>query len=66
MLRSVRFHSGYDVTLTLVNPRPDILDVSWDIETAVNGWCIFFILLWPFTKVNTRKIIEEPYFLKSK
>ena len=37
VLRSVKFNPGYDVTLTLVNPRPDVLDVQWDVETAIQG-----------------------------
>ena len=37
MLRSVRSHPGYDVTITLVNPQPDIIDAQWDITGAVDG-----------------------------
>ena len=37
MLRSVRSHPGYDVTITLVNPQPDVIDAQWDIRGAVDG-----------------------------
>ena len=36
-MRSVRSHPGYDITITLVSPRPDVIDVQWDIEKAVEG-----------------------------
>ncbi|XP_045189708.2 GPI transamidase component PIG-S-like [Mercenaria mercenaria] len=55
MLRSVRFHSGYDVTLTLVNPKPDILDVNWDIESAVNVYLDPFVkTMANFTDINIK------------
>lgn len=37
-LRSVRSHPGYDITVTLVNPRPDIIDAQWDIRGAVEAY----------------------------
>lgn len=37
MMRSVKFSTGYDITLTLVSPRPDILDVQWEAEDGING-----------------------------
>ncbi|XP_060573029.1 GPI transamidase component PIG-S-like [Ruditapes philippinarum] len=63
MLRSVRFHSGYDVTLTLVNPRPDILDVSWDIESAVNAYLDPFVKsMSNYTDINIKS--QVLYFTK--
>lgn len=37
-LRSVRSHPGYDITITLVNPRPDIIDAQWEIKGAVDTY----------------------------
>ncbi|KAH3789016.1 GPI transamidase component PIG-S-like isoform X2 [Dreissena polymorpha] len=43
-MRSVRFSSGYDVTLTLVSPRPDILDVQWDAKSGISAYLTPFVL----------------------
>lgn len=42
-MRSVRSNPGYDVTFTLVNPQPDILDVQWDIQQATKEYLDPFI-----------------------
>ncbi|KAL4231706.1 hypothetical protein ACF0H5_009282 [Mactra antiquata] len=63
MLRSVRFHSGYDVILTLVNPRPDIFDVQWNIETAVNKYFDPLIeMMRNYTEINVKS--QMLYFTK--
>ena len=36
-MRAFRSHPGYDVTFTLMNPQPDLLQVQWDIREAVDG-----------------------------
>lgn len=42
MMRSVKFSTGYDITLTLVSPRPDLLDVQWEAENGINGKLSFY------------------------
>ncbi|KAK3602026.1 hypothetical protein CHS0354_013067, partial [Potamilus streckersoni] len=37
-MRTVRSHPGYDITFTLVNPQPDIIDAQWDIQHAVRAY----------------------------
>ncbi|XP_074654533.1 GPI-anchor transamidase component PIGS-like [Tubulanus polymorphus] len=37
-MRSVGYHPNYDLTFTLINPQPDIIRVSWNIETAVKNY----------------------------
>ena len=36
-MRSLSYHQGYDLLFTLVNPQPDILNVDWSIQQAVEG-----------------------------
>ena len=36
-MRSLSYHQGYDLLFTLVNPQPDILNVDWSIQEAVEG-----------------------------
>ena len=36
-MRAVRSHPGYELTFTLLNPQPDILDVQWDIEEGIKS-----------------------------
>ena len=36
-MRWFRSNPGYDVTFTLVNPQPDVVDVQWDIQAGVQG-----------------------------
>ena len=36
-MRSFRYNPGFEVTFTLLNPQPDILDVKWDIQDATTG-----------------------------
>ena len=36
-MRAFRSHPGYDVTFTLMNPQPDLLQVEWHIQDAVDG-----------------------------
>ncbi|WAR20905.1 LOW QUALITY PROTEIN: PIGS-like protein [Mya arenaria] len=38
MMRSVKFSAGYDVTLTLISPQPDILDVQWEAEQGIQAY----------------------------
>jgi len=37
-MRALHYQPGYDVTFTLFNPQPDILDVRWDIRTAIQQY----------------------------
>ncbi|KAL3865297.1 hypothetical protein ACJMK2_006904 [Sinanodonta woodiana] len=37
-MRTVRSHPGYDITFTLVNSQPDIIDAQWDIQHAVHAY----------------------------
>ena len=41
-MRSVRSHPGYDITMTLINSQPDVIDAQWDIRGAVNSEFLFF------------------------
>lgn len=34
-MRAVKSNDEYDITFSLVNPQPDILDAHWDIEYGV-------------------------------
>ena len=34
-MRAMKSNEAYDVTFTLVNPQPDILDIQWDIKSGV-------------------------------
>ena len=47
-MRAFRSHPGYDVTFTLMNPQPDLLQVQWDIKEAVDGkpkdWTLYVSL----------------------
>ena len=36
-MRAVRSHSSYQLTFTLLNPQPDILNVTWDIEGGIDS-----------------------------
>ncbi|XP_071090185.1 GPI transamidase component PIG-S-like [Haliotis cracherodii] len=37
-MRSLRSTPGYDMTFTLVNPQPDILDVQWDVKAGIGAY----------------------------
>ncbi|XP_070212014.1 GPI transamidase component PIG-S-like isoform X1 [Littorina saxatilis] len=37
-MRWFRSNPGYDVTFTLVNPQPDVLDVQWNIQAGIEGY----------------------------
>ncbi|KAK2187452.1 hypothetical protein NP493_165g06010 [Ridgeia piscesae] len=37
-MRAFRSHPGYDVTFTLMNPQPDLLQVEWHIQDAVDAY----------------------------
>nr|XP_022288860.1 GPI transamidase component PIG-S-like [Crassostrea virginica] len=37
-MRSLSYHQGYDLLFTLVNPQPDILNVDWSIQQAVEAY----------------------------
>lgn len=65
-MRSVRSNPGYDVTFTLVNPQPDILDVQWDIEQAVKVYLDPFLQqLEKYAKVNVKsQVLYFTGFLK--
>ena len=43
-MRAVKSNDEYDVTFTLVNPQPDILDVQWDIEAGVCKYIILYLV----------------------
>lgn len=34
-MRSLRFHTDYDITFTLFSPQPDIIDARWDMKEGV-------------------------------
>jgi len=36
-MRSLGSSAGYEVTFTLINPQPDYLSVSWDVQSAVDS-----------------------------
>jgi len=36
-MRSLESSPGYEVTFTLINPQPDLLSVTWDVQSAVNS-----------------------------
>ncbi|KAI0230825.1 GPI transamidase component PIG-S [Lamellibrachia satsuma] len=37
-MRALRSHPGYDVTFSLMNPQPDLLQVQWHIKEAVDAY----------------------------
>ena len=45
-MRSLRSHPGYEVTFTLLNPQPGVLDVTWDITDAIDGMSCNYRLSW--------------------
>ncbi|OWF35994.1 GPI transamidase component PIG-S-like [Mizuhopecten yessoensis] len=65
-MRSVRSNPGYDITFTLVNPQPDILDVHWDIEQAVKDYLDPFLQqLQRYAKINVQsQVLYFTGFLK--
>jgi len=36
-MRSLGSSPGYEVTFTLINPQPDVLSVTWDVQSAVDS-----------------------------
>ena len=36
-MRAFRYNPGYEVTFTLLNPQPDMIDARWDIERVTHG-----------------------------
>lgn len=53
-MRAVKSNEEYDVTFTLVNPQPDILDVQWDIESGVAYLDPLVAKLDQYTKLNIK------------
>ncbi|XP_076461379.1 GPI-anchor transamidase component PIGS-like [Babylonia areolata] len=52
-MRWFRSKPGYDVTFTLINPQPSLLDVQWDIQAGVQGYLKPFLdKLSPFTSIS--------------
>lgn len=37
-MRSLGSSPGYEVTFTLINPQPDVLSVTWDVQSAVDKY----------------------------
>ena len=35
-MRSLRTSLGYDITFTLLNPQPDMIQTTWDIKRAID------------------------------
>ncbi|XP_060076892.1 GPI transamidase component PIG-S-like [Ylistrum balloti] len=65
-MRSVRSNPSYDITFTLVNPQPDILDVQWDIEEAVKDYLDPFLQqLNKYAEINVKsQVLYFTGFLK--
>ena len=36
-MRSLGSSPGYEVTFTLMNPQPDVVSVTWDVQSAVDS-----------------------------
>lgn len=52
-MRWFRSNPGYDVTFTLINPQPDVLDVQWDIQRGAQAYLMPFLnKLASFTTVS--------------
>jgi len=40
-MRSFGSSPGYEVTFTLINPQPDVVSVTWDVQSAVDSMYTF-------------------------
>jgi len=36
-MRSLVSSPGYEVTFTLINPQPDVISVTWDVQAAIDS-----------------------------
>ena len=36
----LRSSPGYELTFTLLNPQPDVINAAWDIEQAIESKCL--------------------------
>ncbi|CAG2234101.1 GPI transamidase component PIG-S-like [Mytilus edulis] len=53
-MRAVKSNDEYDITFSLVNPQPDILDAHWDIEYGVSYLDPLILKIEQYAKLNIK------------